>query len=343
MVKKVSAVLALAITACSSSAGIPASLGSNGNGDDAAHHGAHTNLFVGGRNAVYEYTLQGHLVRAITLTTHSSMVAGGGMAFDSSGYLYALKDYFDVGIYAPGSRQLVRTISNGIFEPIAIAVDRSDNLYVGNEENGAYGNVAVYAPGSTTPLRKITEGIYDPESLAFDSSGNLYVGNGSYADTVTVYSSTGALLRTITEGIADPESIALDRHDRLFVANTEDGAGRTVTVYEPGTTRLLQTITKGIDCPQALAVDSAGQLYVANFVDSTATVYAAKTRKLLRTISKKVGAPWSIAVDARDNLYVGSEGRTPHVDIYPPHHAAPAHAINSKEAWIPLALAFGPP
>jgi sugar lactone lactonase YvrE len=210
---------------------------------------------------------------------------------------------------------------------------------VANGENGDYGNIAVYPPGSETPSRKITAEIYDPESLAFDSSGNLYVGNGLYADRVTVYSPSGALLRTIAEGVQDPESIALDAHDNLFVANTEDGLGRTVTVYPAGKTKLLQTITDGVDCPQSLALDSAGRLYVANNADGTATVYAPKTRKLLRTISKTVGAPWAIAVDSSDTLYLGSFGSKDKIGIYPPGHVVPARTI---EAFA-LAMSFGPP
>ncbi len=164
-------------------------------------------------------------------------------------HLHAISDYFDVSVFAPTSRAFVRTITNGVYEPLALAVDRSGNLYVANGENGDYGNIAIYPPGSVTASRTISDGIYDPESLAFDSSKDLYVGNGLYADSITVYSPSGALLRTIVDGVRDPESIALDNRDDLFVANTEDGEGRTVTVYAPGKTMLVQTITDGIDCP----------------------------------------------------------------------------------------------
>jgi sugar lactone lactonase YvrE len=96
--------------------------------------------------------------------------------------------------------------------------------------------------------RTITEGIYDPESLALDSAANLYVGNGGYADSVTVYAPSGALLRTIRKGsrIPNPSRSMLVT---TFVANTNLGAGRTVTVYSPGKSKLVQTITDGIDSP----------------------------------------------------------------------------------------------
>lgn len=332
--------LALTLAACSTATSIPLRDVAAGHQATLGRAARTTNLFVQGRDEIFEYTRHGRLLHSMPLGNEPA--PGGGLAFDSSGYLYATSDYFDVAVFAPQSRQLARTISNGIYEPLTLAVDRSDNLYVANGQNGA-GDIAIFRPGSSTPSTTITQGIYDPESLAFDSSGNLYVGNGLYADTVTVYSPNGTLLRTITDGIRDPESIALDANDDLFVANTEDGEGRTVTVYKPGTTKLAQTITDHIHCPQALTVDTAGNLYVANWKNSTATVYAATTRKLIRTISKNVAAPWVIAVDSTDRLYVGDMGRAPEVSVYSPERDRPQRTIPSKNQWIPIALSFGSP
>jgi DNA-binding beta-propeller fold protein YncE len=332
--------LALTLAACSAPTGLPSSNVAAGHEVSLGRAAGTENLFVQGRDEIFEYTRHGRLVHSMPLGKEPA--PGGGLAFDSSGYLYATSDYFDVAVFAPQSRQLVRTISDGVYEPLTLAVDHSDNLYVANGQNGE-GDIEIFPPGSTTPSTTITQGIYDPESLAFDSSGNLYVGNGLYADTVTVYSPNGTFLRAITDGVRDPEAIALDAHDDLFVANTEDGEGRTVTVYAPGTTKLVQTITDGIRCPQALTVDTAGNLYVANWANSTATVYAAKTRKLLRSISKNVAAPWVIAVDPTDHLYVGDMGRAPEVSVYSPERDRPTRTIPSDNQWIPIALSFGSP
>jgi sugar lactone lactonase YvrE len=329
-------VLAVAVTACSTPSTVPAT-GDIGGGESARGQAASkVNLFVANREDILEYTRAGRLVRTIPLGKYAP---AGAIAFDKPGNLYAVSDYFAVSVFAPKSRALVRTITNGIFEPFALAVDSSNNLYVANGSNGYNGNIAVYPPGSATASRTITDGIYDPESLALDSSGNLYVGNGLYADRVTVYSPSGTLLRTIVDGVQDPQSIVLDRRDDVFVANTALGAGRTVTVYAPGKTTLVQTITDGIKFPQSLAIDSTGNLYVANNGNDTATVYAPKTRKLVRTISKKVGAPWALALDSNDNLYLGSFGSKDKVGVYPPGHAVPARTI----AAFALSLGFGPP
>ena len=200
--------LALAVTACSAPPSIPASADFSGGESGFGRAGFKVNLFVANREDVLEYTRRGRLVRTIPLGKHAP---AGAVAFDKSGYLYAISDYFEVSVFAPKSRVLVRTITDGIFEPLALAVDRSSNLYVANGHNGYDANIAIYPPGSGTASRTITDGIYDPESLAFDSSGNLYVGNGLYADRVTVYSPSGALLRTIVDGVRDPQSIEIGR------------------------------------------------------------------------------------------------------------------------------------
>jgi sugar lactone lactonase YvrE len=167
------------------------------------------------------------------MSLNTSGTDAGGLAFDNSGYLYAISGYFDVAVFAPGSRSFVRTITDGVFEPLAIAVDRSGNLYVANGHNGYKGNIAVYPPGSGTPSRTITEDIYDPESLAFDSAGNLYVGNGLYADAVTVYSPNGTLLRTITDGVRDPQSMR-----SMLVTIFSSRTRKTVKVGPSRSTRL---------------------------------------------------------------------------------------------------------
>jgi hypothetical protein len=65
--------------------------------------------------------------------------------------------------YAPGNTKLLRTITDGISNPLAMATDSDGTLYVANAGNNS---ITVYAPGSTNVLRRITKGIDDPVSLA---------------------------------------------------------------------------------------------------------------------------------------------------------------------------------
>ena len=118
--KKLSAALALALTACSPSAGIPAG-GVVGVGAGKFEPlSSKANLFVENHDEVLEYTRRGRLVRTISLNT--SGTDAGSLAFDNSGYLYAISGYFGVAVFAPGSRSFVRTITDGVFEPLATRI-----------------------------------------------------------------------------------------------------------------------------------------------------------------------------------------------------------------------------
>ena len=88
-----------------------------------------------------------------------------------------------VTVYAPGSKNVLRTISQGVNAPYALAFDGSGDLYVANANANT---VTVYASGGGTVLRTISKGVKYPDALAFDSYGNLYVANAS-GYTVTVY------------------------------------------------------------------------------------------------------------------------------------------------------------
>jgi hypothetical protein len=138
-----------------------------------------------------------------------------------------------VTVYAQGSGSVLRTISHGVYHPLALAFDGTLNLYVVNvpASSGYYGDVTVYARGSKKVLRTISQGVNGPDALAFDGSGNLYVAS-SGGNTVTVYApGSKKVLRTISEGVGFPDALAFDGSGNLYVANANND---TVTVYAPG-------------------------------------------------------------------------------------------------------------
>ena len=173
-----------------------------------------------------------------------------------------------VTVYAPGSKKVLRKISQGVSAPVALAFDGSGNLYVANSYS-----VTVYAPGRTKVLRKTSQGVSAPVALAFGRSGNLCVANrpcvySCHSSTVTVYApGSNKVLRTI--GVGDPTALAFGPSGNLYVANGNsfDASGKlfvanapmpgdrtsTVTVYAPGSDKRLRTISQGVKYPDALA------------------------------------------------------------------------------------------
>lgn len=212
-----------------------------------------------------------------------------------------------VQVFPVGSRKRLRTITDGLSTPDALAFDGSGNLYVAN-----YGNatVTVYASGSTTVSKTISQGINTPIAIAVDGSSNLYVlnhGTNSSVNlgSVTVYGPDGTLLRTITNGIYQPLAETLDSTGNLYVANDiRLYRHPTIAVYPPGATRPSHVFYHHVYGPRAVAVDVSQDLYVANFDEGTVTVYPPGKGKVLRTITNSVGSPIALAFDRSDNLYV---------------------------------------
>jgi sugar lactone lactonase YvrE len=188
------------------------------------------------------------------------------LAFDSTGNLYVCNAPVgteggpapagSVTVYASGKGTPLRTITSGVVGPSALAIDKSNELYVANT---AGANVTVYAAGKTSVLRmfgKFSSNEFVPVRLAFNGSGNLYVvddgGNGS----VDVFAPKGTSpVQVITQGLNAPSSIAFDKQGKLYVSSWPfSSTGSTVTAYAPGKTSVLQTITAGITSPVAIAV-----------------------------------------------------------------------------------------
>ena len=146
----------------------------------------------------------------------------GALIFDSSENLYVVTED-GVAVYAPGGTTPVRTITDGIVDPMAFAFDHSGNLFVlnyGDVQRGECStppSVSVYAPGGDTPIRTIIDGIVcaDNHVIALDNSNRLYLANGGSVGTydpgnIVVYPPGGTEpIRTVTQGIANPFFIGI--------------------------------------------------------------------------------------------------------------------------------------
>lgn len=181
----------------------------------------------------------------------------------ASQFLYVASAKGGVSVYPLGGTAPVRTLSQGVDLPTAMAFDKVGNLFVANHDGGPSGRgfISVFAPGATTPERKISNGVNVPYSLAFDSKGNLYVANYIRAlsapklsnGSVTVYKpNADAPFRTIT-GVDHPHQIAVDSRDDLYVAEV-----RYLQAYAPGATSPARILAS---YPFALATDSKDRLY----------------------------------------------------------------------------------
>lgn len=98
--------------------------------------------------------------------TNAYRTAGGvnrtlcALAFEFSGNLYAANTDVNesvpgnVVVYAPNATSPTLTITNGIDNPVGIAIDSANNLYVLNTPQSE-ASVSVYAQGQTAPFETI--------------------------------------------------------------------------------------------------------------------------------------------------------------------------------------------
>jgi sugar lactone lactonase YvrE len=272
-----------------------------------------------------------------------SLLHAAASRLTADGVLYVANELGNsIYVYKVGGSIPLRKITKGIDQPLAVAVDGSGNLYVGNQGHGRLpeGSVTVYAPGSDTPARTITDGINQLAALALDPAGDVFVVNYRAYAVYEYAAGTTKIERTITDGIFSPTRLAVDASGYLYVSNCQaciyETTHDTITIYRPENEKLFLTIHTTGDAPGELDFDRRGSLFVN--LGSNIDVYERRSKKLLRKI---VGAAGTFCFDANDNLYSGQDryinygGR---VLVYRPGAQKPAYTI-TEGAFDPSAVA----
>lgn len=198
-----------------------------------------------------------------------------GLVTDRKGTLYVADNCGgnDVEEYAKGSTTLKTKITNGISNPLGLAIDASGTLYVSNYP----ASITEYPFGSTTPSRTITgQGLTDPFGLALDASGNLYIADFGAAKVFEVPAGTTTVEDLGLQDLTEPLGVAVDIRTKIMWVT--DGEGKKVEVYNLGSTSPFQTIT-GFADPYAVSIENVGRPHgevVQSDLSSSPDVYAYK-------------------------------------------------------------------
>lgn len=208
-------------------------------------------LFVAnnGNSTVTEYPF-GKTSPSATLYG-GTLVYPNGIAVDNTDTLYvtsgATAGSCYVLVYPKGASSPSEQI-NGFDLPVGLAVDGSDNLYVGDALQNAVWKVP---KGSTTPTKLALTGLDDPTGLAIDPSNNLWVTNDRNNTVLGFHLGDTSPFVTITSGLSGPYSIAFEKSGTLFVGNSLHYPG-DVEGYKSGSTTPFESI--GVENPAGLAV-----------------------------------------------------------------------------------------
>ena len=123
-------------------------------------------------------------------------------AADAAGVVYDKNDVLavaernrnEVSVFAFGHTRPSEVITDGIERPRPLAVDYSNDLYVGNDRSTGPDTITVYDEKSNVPIRTIKKGVRLPKTLDI-SEDNLYVLNAG--GVVTEYKRDGTPLQTL--------------------------------------------------------------------------------------------------------------------------------------------------
>jgi DNA-binding beta-propeller fold protein YncE len=185
------------------------------------------NLYVANHsnNSIHRYSRTG-VDLGVFATAGLNMPTG--LAFNRRGQLVVC-NYGDgsLSFFSATGTWLAR-VNTGLLNPLALALDSCDNIFVSIPNLGANSGVFRFEP-SGTQRTLFAAGIdLDPRGLAFDRTGNLYVAN-QHGSSVRRYSAEGTFLDTFAAtGLRDPFALAFDACGDLYISNQ---AGGTIRHY----------------------------------------------------------------------------------------------------------------
>ena len=221
--------------------------------------------------SISEYTPAG------MVTIASSLARPRGLAFDSSGNLFAAvtrrappKGQYQGKIlkFPPlGQQSVLGTVPQSFLE--VVVTDSGGNTFALAQDAklGLFYPSTIYkfAPDGTGSIFGSIPG--QGNGLAFDSEGNLFATNGSAPGiSPSIYKFTSDGTRTVfagpnafTDGTG-PAGLAFDASGNLFVSTQGDPGDDAILEFTPN--GMESTFATGLTNPLGLAFDGSGNLFV---------------------------------------------------------------------------------
>ncbi len=198
-------------------------------------------------------------------------------------------------------RAIQATTLAGINGPLALAFDKSGNLFVANRDD----SISEFAPGATTPTATLAGVSATPaggaQSMTIGPDGNLFrINSGN--NTVSEYARGAISPTAILTGLNGPVALACDNAGDLFVVNSN---ANTVSEFVPGSLTPTATLT-GLSNPDALVIDVNQNVYVANLGNNTISVFASGNTNPTSSLTGSISQPVMLAADPSGNIYVAN-------------------------------------
>ncbi len=267
----------------------------------------------------------------------------------TTNHLYVANDGAgNVLAYAP-PYTAAGTVLGTVGNPVAIAIDNDDNLFVAAFGSGSgysvAGDLLEFAPASsTTSSATLGAGTFEgPRGIAIDANHDVFAtdqGTNSVYEFTPPYGAATHIIPSVTGNVY---AIALSPNCNLFIT-----AGADVLEYAPPYTGApIATISSGLTNPAALAFDAPGNLYVSDSSTKKVNVYAAPyTNAPAASVGlSPYAGPLGLALDAAGNLFVDDYNDSTIFEYAPPFSTSstPVTIIPASSGLsLPAGIAFGP-
>jgi sugar lactone lactonase YvrE len=168
-------------------------------------------------------------------------------------------------------------ILGGIYDPLGIAFDGSNNVYIVDTQDGGASNGLVFrvAAGTTTLTSYITN-LNNPYGVAVDASGNTYVSQNTIG---TILKINGSTRTTVAGTYNQPGCLTSDASGDIFIADMNDGAVKEISAAGVAT-----TLFTGVVYPTQVTFDNSRNMYIAN-ENGNGNIFEATVNPVFFTIS----------------------------------------------------------
>lgn len=236
-------------------------LGSGFNAPNGVAVDAKGDVFVAdtGNNAVKEMLAVGGSIREnpTIKTLTSAITTPYNVALDRYNNLFVTNNGASVvyELLAPGYTT-VNTLGSFLY-PTSVAVDRSDNVYVGTAASTSE-VFEMLAPGYTT-VNTLGGGygeFLNPYGLAVDASGDVFIGdyNNSAIKMMPPNCFSTGCVTTLTSQFYRPTGVAVDWSDNVY--GCDSASGEVFELLKAGGYKTIEVLGSGFNHPWQIAVQS---------------------------------------------------------------------------------------
>ena len=235
------------------------------------------NLYVGNGTAGVLKVAPGGGSASVVGTGGIALVSVAGVALDGAGNLFiADQGAGQVVVVTPTGTASVLSIiglSEGSFEPTALAVDAAGDLFIADAKYGRIvkaSSVEIAEGVSEAEGSIISAGSYalgpGVSGVAVDAAGTVYIADPANSRVVQITAGGAATLllvpSEITPALSAPQGVSVDGMGNVYIADT--GNGRVVEVTTAGAASVVSTRGLNPVLPFGVTVDPSGNLFIAD-------------------------------------------------------------------------------